>query len=231
MVVAAATLAPDGSSGGERVVDARACDCCQTAAAVTARGPVAVYRDRAPDEIRDIAIVRQVGGAWSEPAPVHRDGWRVDYCPVNGPAVSARGERVAVAWFTMAGDSARVRVAFSDDAGATFGAPARVDDGAPAGRVDVELDDEGGAWVSWVERTGAVGGAGGAGAEGAEVRLRHVAPDGSAGEAMTIASSSAARASGFPRMARAVDGLVLAWTVPGRPSRVRVARVTTAGVE
>ena len=32
-----------------------ACDCCQTDAALTARGPLLVYRGRTPDEIRDIS--------------------------------------------------------------------------------------------------------------------------------------------------------------------------------
>ena len=28
------------------------------------------------------------------PAPLHRDGWKIDYCPVNGPATSAIGDTV-----------------------------------------------------------------------------------------------------------------------------------------
>jgi hypothetical protein len=148
--------------------------------------------------------------------PVHRDGWRIDACPVNGPAVSASGRRVAVAWFTAANDSARVKVAFSDDAGATFGAPVRVDDGNPAGRVDVELLADGSALVTWIERTGA---------DDAAVRARRVSGTATEpGTAMTIASSSAERASGFPRTAVSGDHVIFAWTVPGTPSEVRVAR-------
>lgn len=215
MTLAFTTLAPGDSLGAEGRVDDRICDCCQTSAAITARGPVVVYRDRSPDEIRDIAIVRFVDGAWSEPRMVHADGWKIAACPVNGPAVAARGDRVAVAWFAAPNDSARVQVAFSTDAGMTFGTPARVDAGAPAGRVDVELDDDGAAYVSWIERSGG---------DIAEVRVRRVDPDGTPGPVTAIASSSAARASGFPRMARAGRDLWFAWTVPGTPSAVRVAR-------
>jgi hypothetical protein len=64
---------------------------------------------------------------------LHADGWKIDYCPVNGPAAGAIGDTVAVAWFTGAQDTSRVRVAFSTDAGATFSAPVRADDGLPAG--------------------------------------------------------------------------------------------------
>ncbi|HEV2149046.1 MAG TPA: hypothetical protein VGR37_16690, partial [Longimicrobiaceae bacterium] len=143
------TLSRDGSLGAERPLDQRICDCCQTGQATTSAGPVVVYRDRSHDEIRDVYVVRRVGGRWTEPKPVHADGWKIPACPVNGPQVSARGERVGVAWFTGARDTARVLVAFSDDAGATFGAPVRVDDGDPAGRVDVELLEGGEALVSW----------------------------------------------------------------------------------
>lgn len=210
------TLAANGSLGREVTLDERICDCCQTSVALTSRGPVAVYRNRDENEIRDIYVTRFGEGAWSEGVPVHDDGWEIPACPVNGPSISADGERVAVAWFTGARDTARVRVAFSSDGGRSFGPATRVDDGDPAGRVDVELLDDGSALVSWIERTGG---------EAAEVRARRLAPHGEAGPPITIAESSGARASGFPRMARSAEGVVLAWTEPGDPSRVRTARV------
>ena len=36
-------------------LDDRVCECCSTSAAMTANGPVIVYRDRSADEVRDIA--------------------------------------------------------------------------------------------------------------------------------------------------------------------------------
>ena len=220
MMLLTTTLRADGTLGTEEVLDRRTCDCCQNSAAMTSDGPIVVYRDRSPDEIRDIHVVRRVAGRWTEGAPVHRDGWRIDACPVNGPAVSASGKRVAVAWFTAASDSARVRVAFSDDAGATFGAPVRVDDGNPAGRVDVELLENGAALVTWIERTGE---------DAAAVRARRIPGTGGApGTAVTIATSSAERASGFPRAAMSGDDVIFAWTVPGKPSEVRVARAAAS---
>ncbi|HEY0969668.1 MAG TPA: sialidase family protein [Gemmatimonadales bacterium] len=220
MAVATATLAADGTVTAERLLDTRACDCCQTAVATTSRGPVLVYRDRSPTEIRDISVVRLVDGEWTAPAPVHEDGWEIAACPVNGPAIAARGERVATAWFTGARDTARVYVSFSGDAGVTWGVPVRVDGGTPVGRVDVELADDGTALVSWLER--------GAG-ESASVLLRAVRADGVTGEPVTVASSGAARSSGFPRMAHAGNALVLAWTEPGTPARVRTARIPLGG--
>jgi hypothetical protein len=121
---------------------------------------------------------------------------------VNGPAVAAAGRRVAVAWFTGADKSSRVKVAFSGDAGEAFGRPVAVDDGNPAGRVDVLLLDDGGAMVCWLEKL----------PEGGAVRVRRVWPDGKFDESVTVAPSGTARSSGFPQMARAGGELVFAWT-------------------
>ncbi|HVE77611.1 MAG TPA: sialidase family protein [Gemmatimonadaceae bacterium] len=219
MMLVATTIGPDGALGPEVRLDERTCDCCQNSAAITADGPVIAYRDRSPDEIRDIYVTRRVGGKWTGGAPVHADGWKIAACPVNGPSIAASGRRVALAWFTAANDSPRVKLAFSDDAGASFGAPVRVDGGNPAGRVDVAVLQDGSALVTWIERTGG---------DTAAVRARRVGPDGRAGRAMTVATSSAARARGFPRMTIAGSDAVFAWTVPGRPSSIRVARARVA---
>jgi hypothetical protein len=215
MMLLSTTVAPTGEPGAEWRLDGRVCDCCQTAAAMTVDGPVVAYRDRSPDEIRDIYVTRRIAGQWTPGVPVHADRWEISACPVNGPSISASGRRVALAWFTAAGDVAGVKLAFSDDAGATFGAPIRVDRGMPAGRVDVALLQDGSALVTWVERTG----------RGAEVHARRVRRDGSAGTAVAIAKSSAAQASGFPRTAVTGSDVVFAWTVSGRPSAVKVARL------
>ena len=214
MALGNARIGADGGVSATTLIDDRICDCCQTSAAMTALGPVVVYRDRSPDEIRDISILRRVDGKWTQPARVHADEWHIEGCPVNGPSIIAAGEHVAVAWFTGARDTAKVNVAFSSDAGATFGAPIRVDDGKPAGRVDVEFDGSGRALVTWLERVGE---------DGAEVRLRSIAPDGDKSSAIVVANSAAARSSGFPRMIRAGDDLIFAWTQPGDSARVRMA--------
>ena len=114
---------------------------------------------------------------------------------------------------TAAKDTPKVKVIFSSDAGASFGQPIVVDDGSPVGRVDVVMLTNGTALVSWLERT----------ARGGEVKVRLVRPDGSNSQAITVAESSVARATGFPQMALAGDQIILAWTDPGTPSRVRTA--------
>ena len=227
MTLRARTFDRSGAPGAETLVDESICDCCQTDAAVTSDGVVVVYRDRTEGEVRDIYATSLIDGRWTEGRPVHADGWVIAACPVNGPAVDARGADVAVAWFTAPGDSARVQVAFSGDGGATFGAPARVDGGNPGGRVDVVLLEDGGAAVSWIERVAEDGAEG-----GAQIRVRRVARDGALAAPAVLSDASAERSSGFPRMA--LDGrgrLVFAWTdVSGAASVVRVARIAPASL-
>jgi len=140
---------------GEAVVDAKTCDCCQTAIAATARGPLLVYRDRGDKEIRDIAAVRYDGKAWGKPVPVHADGWKMAGCPVNGPAVAAGGDVALVAWYTEADGKPSVRIARSGDAGDTFDAPLTLDEGdAVQGRVALALDATQ-AWILWIREDAA----------------------------------------------------------------------------
>ena len=220
MQLATTSIAPSGSFGPESIIDERICDCCQTDVAVTPRGPVVVYRDRSDAEIRDIYAMRQEGATWTTPVVVHNDNWKISGCPVNGPAIAARGDTVAVAWFTAADDTARVKLAYSTDAGATFSPPLRIDGGLPIGRVDVQLGDSARAIVAWLERTDSAA---------AELRVRAVMPNGALSAPVTLALTSGARGSGFPRMTlqryNAEQALIAAWTIVGDSSRVHVARV------
>ena len=135
----------------DTAIDGRVCDCCQTAMAMTSNGPIVAYRDRSDDETRDIAVIRRTSNGWTKPKVVHKDGWKIPGCPVNGPQLDANGKRVAIAWFTAVNDQPRVYAAYSNDAGATFSAPVRIDSGNAAGRVDIALLANGSAVASWVE--------------------------------------------------------------------------------
>ncbi|MDQ5858147.1 MAG: hypothetical protein M3542_07730 [Acidobacteriota bacterium] len=201
--------------GRSEVLDRKVCDCCQTGAAATAGGPLVVYRDRSDTEIRDVAAVRVNGNRWTAPRPVARDGWEIGGCPVNGPAIAAAGRRVAVAWYTQAADRPRVEVAFSNDAGASFGPVAVVDARAPLGRVDVVLDGNGDALVLWAASEGKAG----------SIRLARVTPAGRVGPALSVAATDASRSSGFPRLERADDTLVVAWIEASEPPRLRAATI------
>ena len=196
----------------DEAVDLRVCDCCPTATAVTADGVVVAYRDRSAGEIRDISVTRLVGGRWTDPVPVHKDGWRIDGCPVNGPALSASGRDVALAWFSAPDDQGHAFVAFSRDSGATFGAPIRVDEAGALGRVSVELIPDGSAVVSWIELAGGK----------AAFTVRRIAPGGERSPAVTVAEITGRRSSSYPRMVRGDHEIVFAW-IGGDSSSVQTA--------
>lgn len=142
MSIRGAVIDKQGNKSNEWELDNRVCDCCQTSAAITANGPVVVYRDRSEEEIRDISIVRFVNGKWTAPKPIFTDSWKIAGCPVNGPRIDAIDNNVAVAWFTSPDKNAQVNIVFSNDGGASFNSPLRIDDGKVIGRVDVAMLDD-----------------------------------------------------------------------------------------
>lgn len=220
MSLRGAVFNPDGTQRAEMLVDDRVCECCPSAAAVASSGPIVAFRNRTTDEIRDIYVSRLVGAKWTEPVAVHHDNWKIAACPVNGPALSAKGRDVAIAWFTAVGDQGHVYAAFSSNAGETFGAPIRIDDVGAVGRVDIELLADGAAAVTWIEFA----------EQRSQFRIRRVEPGGAKSPSNTVAGIAAGRASGYPRLARRGDELLFAWTDAGEKPQVRTAVARLAAV-
>jgi len=215
MTVRAGIFDRDGKTLDEWQLDGRACDCCQTSAALAASGPVVVYRDRSDEEIRDIYITRLIDGRWSEPLAVYHDGWQIAGCPVNGPAVVAHGEQVAVAWFSARDDSPEVKLALSNDNGATFSAPVMVSGQDTIGRVGASYLDSGQIAVSWVDVLD----------ETASVMLALYDSDGSLLERVKVAQTQSSRRSGFPVITSLGSDVYVSWTDISREAQVRLARV------
>ena len=212
----AASFALDGTPRGEVVVDDRVCDCCPTASAVTNDGILVAYRDRQRNEVRDISVSRLAGGQWSAPVTVHDDGWITSACPVNGPSISAQDKDVVVAWYTGQGGRGHGFVAFSNDAGQTFGPPIAIDDDVPVGRVRAVMLPDGSAAVSWVGYPGG----------GSELRLRRIDRTGGRSAYTVVAGRMGTQ---HPRLALAGRDVVLAWTdASGGVSEVKTARAVTA---
>lgn len=207
--------------GPSKIVDERVCECCTTSAARARNGPLVAYRDRSEDEIRDVYTATLGPDEPSpEPVRVHADRWVIPGCPVNGPAVAADGDRVALAWFTAADGNPKVQAAFSDDSGATFGSPAILQGEGALGRVDVVLNETGHALVSWLASDGNQG----------VIRLREVGPDGELEEPVTLSETTAGRAAGFPQIELWNNRLYAAWVEedddPATPSEIRFQRVS-----
>jgi hypothetical protein len=216
MQLRSAVLGHQGKLRETAVVDDRVCECCKTSAASGELGEFVVYRNRDYAEVRDINIA----GA-SLPAggtAVAADGWKIEGCPVNGPAIATQGREVAVAWFSGTQPPGRVNVVFTGNP-SQFGSPIRVDGGHPVGRVDLEMTRDGATLVTWMEVKPDD-------PELAEIRVRSVYKDGRMGTPFRVAVTASSRASGFPKAVLRGDDVIWVWTDPGERgmSKVRAAQ-------
>lgn len=201
MTLRGATLAADGQLRDEMLLDDLVCDCCQTDIAVTETGPVAVYRNRTADEVRDIYVTRHLDGNWQPGKPISNDGWVISGCPVNGPSIAAAGKRVVVAWFTAADNNPIVKVAISTNAGKSFSEPTEISSKNAQGRVGVAMIDRHSFAISWMESE----------QQGTyAINLRSMTFNGQMGRVQTVGRTSLART--VPQLVRVADNLVLAWT-------------------
>ena len=214
MTIRAASINKQGEKIEEWELDNRVCDCCQTSAALTTNGPVVIYRDRDENEIRDMSIVRFVNGKWTAPKTIYTDYWKIAGCPVNGPRASAKGNTLAVAWFSAPEKNSKVNLVFSENGGETFYEPIRIDEGKGIGRVDVEMLDEKSAMVSWMEN--------------GHIKAQKVYKDGKKEPSIIIATSSEERSGGFPQMTLSGANLIFAWT-DDKEKRIKTAIVGLDG--
>lgn len=217
MTIRSAVLDRKGNLTEERELDALTCACCQTDLARGASSTVAVYRDRSPKEIRDIgAVLFSAKGTASAPKRIHADNWTMPGCPVNGPALAARGDRFLVAWPTMANGPMAVRAALGD--GTRFDAPITLGEGeSELGRLDTATWGDG--WlvsrVTTHERT-------------PSLTLSTLSAEGAVESTHSIASP----VGGYPRIAVAGEVALIVFTEPTGTgdSRIAVTRLSaTAG--
>ena len=207
------------SVAGERLVseelDSLACDCCQTDVALNGGAAFVVFRDRTTSEVRDIVLRRLTDDGWQPPVALAPDNWVIEACPINGPAIAARDDQVAVAWFSAADNRPLVRVVRSNDGGRTFGDAMDVDSSGSFGHVDIAALPNGETAVSWLRTE----------ADGLALVLRLIDRSGEFGEPVTVATIDAARPLDFPQMVFDGHRLTFAWTDFGEIQRVRSAVV------
>lgn len=219
MTLRSALVGPQGQLTHRQLVDAMVCDCCQTDVAVASDGPIAVYRNRSKDEIRDIYLSRFIDGQWQAGAPIAEDGWEIAGCPVNGPAIDAHGELVAIAWFSAAANRPVVRAALSSNGGKTFADPVEIASRGTSGHVGVAIIDRHSVAVSWVESDNRGTNA---------INIRTLTTGGRLGPAQTVGRSNLKRI--HPQLVRADDKLLLAWTDEiGGATEVVSVKVPVAG--
>lgn len=213
MTLRAAMIGVDNSISNRIELDNQVCECCQTDVAISDKGPIVVYRNQEAG-IRDIYFTRGIGNDWTIPKPIYEDGWEISGCPVNGPRVDARGNNVAITWYS--GADQKVKTIYSTDNGDSFSEPLVVNDKETLGRLDICFISEDEYVVSYLESQN----------ENANVLLKKFRMGSVASESYEIGETSSARASGFPRLAADKRHLYVSYTyVDSTSQRVVVKSV------
>ena len=204
MTIRSAILDNTGKIINESLIDGMVCDCCQTSMAISNDIPIIVYRDRSKDEIRDIYYSRYIDSNWTDPQPIHDDGWEINGCPVNGPNIDSNEENVVVSWFSASKGRPKVNLKFSRDNGRTFGDKILVDniENSPIGRVDVEFISSDEVMISWLSTVEGKG----------KLLMRKIGVNGSIGEIKVIDEVSTERSTGFPQIEKFNDKIYISWT-------------------
>jgi BNR repeat-like domain len=205
-------MSADGKMIKEESLDSDVCGCCPTSIVKTNKGLLIAYRDRTSEDIRDIATTRFENGKWTTSKILNADNWKINACPTNAAAAVAKGDAVAVSWFTGAGTTPRVQLAMSTDDGATFGKPILVSTGHSFGYTAITSDDQGGAFVSWLEQS----------PKGAKILVRQVTSAGVAGPVVQVAEGGRSTL-GYPRILRAGGETWVSWS--GGGGKVQTARL------
>lgn len=118
------------SFGANRLVERDICPCCKTAIVVSPDGEIYIgYRKVFNGGFRHIAVSHALdaGADFGEPVQVSDDRWRIDACPVSGPALRLDGDALAVAWFSGGEGRQGVYVTRSADNAHTFAPRTLVD--------------------------------------------------------------------------------------------------------
>jgi hypothetical protein len=192
----------DGQRRTDVAVDSLVCDCCQPDVALTEAGPILIYRDRTPEEVRDIVVRRMAGGEWQDLQPLPADHWTIEACPINGPAIAADGENVVAAWFSAVDQQPIVHYARSTDGGASFSEAIEIDAAGSFGYVDVELLGNGDAVVSWLR----------SGDDNLSFSTRRVSPAGELSPVESVAQVDISRPLDFPQTVSVGDRIIFLWT-------------------
>ncbi|MDX1518456.1 MAG: sialidase family protein, partial [Woeseiaceae bacterium] len=145
-------------------------------------------------------ISRLENGRWQAPQALSSDGWEIAACPVNGPAIAAHGDLVAVAWFTAARNSPIVKARLSKNGGKTFGETIIVDTGRPLGHVDVAYIGDSSFAISYMKNGDGLH----------DILLRSLTSEGELSLYKTAGRTAVAH--NVPQMVEHDGNLVMAWT-------------------
>jgi hypothetical protein len=106
-----------------------ACGCCRPQIYVAPSGDIyLVWRQVFQGDVRDIVLAHSNDGgkAFSQPVRVAVDNWVLHACPDVGPAIGVSNNHLYVAWYSEGQQGPGIRVAISENDGASFARPQMV---------------------------------------------------------------------------------------------------------
>ena len=208
----------------ERELAPGVCYCCKTALAIGPDGSVyAAWRHVYPGNLRDMAFTssRDGGRTFAPPVRVSEDGWAINGCPDDGPALAVdRSGAAHLVWPTVIDGPNPEGVLFyaTTRDGRTFTPRARIPSSG-AGRPShpqIVVDGRGRVVVAWDESV-----------DGQRVALarevkgqRGVAVE--TGPIITLSSDGPAL---YPVLAATANGLMAVWTTGGASPAIRARAI------
>jgi len=201
--------------GVERELFKGVCFCCKTAMATGPNDEIyAAWRHVFAGNMRDMGftVSRDGGKTFSPMVRVNQDGWSIQGCPDDGPAmaVDTKGT-IHLVWPTVQSEQGVIQYATSRD-GRAFAAPVRMPTlgGRRPSHPQVAVAPSGQVFVAWDESKDGVRSAAIARADGSQPPML-LGP-----------------ASSYPVMATTATGLIAAWTSgPPAESVIKLRRIAT----
>lgn len=199
------------------------CYCCKTSLVASGNDIYGVWRNVYAGSQRDIAFTssKDGGKTFAAPVKVSDDGWHIDGCPENGPALAVdASHRVHVVWPTPPdgnnGTPLGLFYASSRDA-KTFGHRAQVPTRGAAAHGQIVIDASGNPVVAWDEIVNGT----------RRIALARVRANGNAAPSFTsIESPDPAADRGWPVLAHAGKETLVAWVAgSGVGNAIRVTRL------
>ena len=210
-----------GASPHEQRVAAGVCYCCKTAMTVDDAGVIySAWRHVYPGNLRDMAfsVSRDSGRSFSSPVRVNEDGWSINGCPDDGPALAAASGNVHMIWPTVLNEGTPQGALFytSTRDGRSFAPRVRIPTlgGLRPAHPQI-VASKGKVFVAWDEGVN--------GQRLAVVRELRLTANGTAmfGEPVVLGGSGPAS---YPVLAATDAGFVAVWTAGTEQSRIE-ARV------
>ena len=202
----------DGNEiNSENMLDDDVCTCCPTGAIQLPGGSAVVYRDRLPQEIRDISLVHLKNDAWSKPSRIQKDNWVMPGCPVNGPSIATNGNIIAVSRFTVIKNKAKIILRLFKVGQAESGKEIILDENIPVGRCTTVCSKDA-VYNIWI----------GVDKKQTVLRMAEVSLSGKIKRKITLVPIDKDRSSGMPRAIFSNNYLWVSWT---GSNQVRLGRL------